>query len=109
MGSYGVLAVASLLALGLGGLLLTGTGNPESQVSRWLAVAVPVVVATAFASITLFALSTQRRAVVVGTERLIGAEGIARSPLDPEGFIFVHGERWQANAAAPSGRVRALS
>jgi membrane-bound serine protease (ClpP class) len=29
-------------------------------------------------------------------EGLIGAIGVVKQPLDPEGLVFVHGEYWRA-------------
>jgi len=34
----------------------------------------------------------------MGTQSMIGQNAIARSDLDPEGFVFLRGERWRAIA-----------
>ena len=36
-----------------------------------------------------------------GVERLIGERGVVKQPLDPEGYVLVHGELWKARAASP--------
>jgi membrane protein implicated in regulation of membrane protease activity len=38
-----------------------------------------------------------------GSKQLVGAKGIARERLAPEGYVHVHGELWQAKAE-PSNR-----
>ena len=63
----------------------------------------------------LFALSmafkTHRRKVATGKEGLIGEIGRARTDIDPEGQVQVHGEIWSAYAdePIPSGeRIRVV-
>jgi membrane-bound serine protease (ClpP class) len=34
----------------------------------------------------------------VGVETMIGSGGVARSDLDPLGYVFVNGEYWSAEA-----------
>jgi membrane-bound serine protease (ClpP class) len=55
----------------------------------------------ATAAFFVFALSKgikiQWKKPVTGREGLLGKVGIAKTVLDPEGTIFVHGERWQAS------------
>jgi len=46
------------------------------------------------------ALKARRNKVVTGAQGLIGETGVARTPLCPQGKVFVHGELW--NAIAPS-------
>ncbi|MCK5766958.1 MAG: nodulation protein NfeD, partial [Candidatus Atribacteria bacterium] len=41
-------------------------------------------------------LKIQWKKPVTGKENLIGKIAITKTILDPEGSIFVHGERWQA-------------
>ena len=44
VGSYGLLAIGGLIAMAIGGLLLTNTSNPNFQVSRWLVLLIPAFV-----------------------------------------------------------------
>lgn len=52
----------------------------------------------------------RRTNVAMGTAALIGKQAVVRTPLAPEGYVFVKGERWLARlengAAAPGDRVR---
>jgi membrane-bound serine protease (ClpP class) len=48
---------------------------------------------------------------VTGQSELIGQVGVVREQLDPEGFVFVHGELWRARtsngeAVSPGQSVR---
>jgi membrane-bound serine protease (ClpP class) len=36
-----------------------------------------------------------------GISGMIGATGVARTPLTPDGMVFVHGEYWSAVSSAP--------
>ena len=33
-----------------------------------------------------------------GIEQMVGASGITKEPLDPEGYVQIHGELWRAEA-----------
>ena len=69
---------------------------------------------SAFASIPEEQVSDKiSRRIVSGEQGMIGMIGIARSPLTPQGKVFVNGELWNAVALAPvkSGqavRVRSI-
>ena len=107
--SGGILGGGGVVALILGGLLLTSGNPPEFQVSRWLL----IVLATAMGAMVVFVLVNLVRIrmmpVQVGIETLIGHEAVVRSVLDPEGFVFLEGETWSAEseegAIQPGERV----
>ncbi len=42
-------------------------------------------------------------AATCGIERLVGAEAVVKQPLDPEGYVRVHGELWRARLTAAQG------
>jgi membrane-bound serine protease (ClpP class) len=46
-------------------------------------------------------LRARRNRVVTGQEGMIGEIGVARTPLGPDGKVFVHGELWNAVARKP--------
>jgi membrane-bound serine protease (ClpP class) len=98
--SHGILGIGGTVAMVLGALLLV-KGPPEMRIhlSTALAVALP------FAAITMFLVSVvvkaQRNKVLTGAEGMIGEIGVARTPLEPEGQVLVHGEYWDAIAPAP--------
>jgi len=46
-------------------------------------------------------LRSHRAQPITGEEGIIGEIGEAAADLDPRGKVFVHGEYWDARAAAP--------
>ncbi|MGQ0570828.1 MAG: NfeD family protein [Armatimonadota bacterium] len=95
---HGVLTVGGVIAFVFGAILLTERQAPFLQISLRLI----LVVAAGLAAFFLFAVSAgvraQRAPARSGSERLVGAVGIARSPLNPEGTVYVQGEMWSATA-----------
>jgi membrane-bound serine protease (ClpP class) len=109
--SHGVLGVGGAVAMVLGAIMLI-EGPPEVRIRLATAIAVTLP----FALITFFLVSlvirARRHKVMTGSAGLVGEIGIARTPLEPLGKIFVHGEYWDAvsTVAAPEGtRVRVLA
>ncbi len=104
VGGIGALGIGGAISLVAGGLLLTSSSNPDFQVSRWLVVLMGVVCASIFAMLASLIWRTRRLPAAVGTLAMVGNRAIARSDLDPEGYVFVEGERWKARAE--NGPVR---
>ena len=96
--SGGILGGGGVAALVLGGLLLTSGNPPEFQVSRWLLFGL----AAAMGAIVIFVLVNIMRIRMmpaqVGIETFVGHEAVVRSTLDPQGFVFLDGERWTAES-----------
>jgi len=94
--SHGVLTIGGVIAIVLGSLMLVNTPEMPLRVS-WKVI-IPVVGATA--GIFVFAVSAgiraQLRRPATGSEWLIGEVAVVRTPLDPEGQVFVRGELWRA-------------
>ncbi|HEY1679107.1 MAG TPA: nodulation protein NfeD [Candidatus Sulfotelmatobacter sp.] len=99
--SHGVLTVGGIALLTLGGLLLVDSPIPEMRVHlvTALAVSIPLGFITAF--LMTIALRARRNKIVTGEQGLIGETGVVQSALSPEGKVFIHGELWDAVAAAP--------
>jgi membrane-bound serine protease (ClpP class) len=104
VGGIGALGIGGAISLIAGGLLLTSTSNPDFQVSRWLVVSTGVVCAGFFAMFVGTMLKARRMPPSLGVQSMIGRRAIARSDLDPQGFVFIQGERWRA--IAEDGPVR---
>jgi membrane-bound serine protease (ClpP class) len=102
--SHGILGIGGAVSLVLGGLLLTSDNPPEFQVSRWLVFSVAAVLAAFVLVIVGNAMRIRRMAPLVGVETMIGKLGVARSDLDPTGFVYVNGEYWSAEADRESVR-----
>jgi membrane-bound serine protease (ClpP class) len=45
-------------------------------------------------------LKSQNAPARTGTEAMVGETGLARTPIDPEGTVLVHGEYWHAHSRA---------
>ncbi len=99
--SHGVLTIAGITSLTFGALLLVDSPIPQMRVHLWtaLAVSIPLGLITAF--LMTIALRARRNKVTTGIEGLIGEIGTARTPLAPEGKVFIHGELWNAVASSP--------
>jgi membrane-bound serine protease (ClpP class) len=99
--SYGVLAIGGVVSMVLGSLMLIKTDAPFLQIS-W-AVIIPVVTAAAAFSLLIVGMgvSAMRSRPVSGREGMVGLVGVARTPLSPQGKIFVRGELWDAVSEQP--------
>lgn len=101
---FGALGIGGALSLIIGGMILTSSDNPDFQVSRWLVVGTGVVFAAFFAMFVAAVLRTRRMPARLGSLAMVGNRAIARTDLDPEGYVFIEGERWKA--LAEDGPVR---
>lgn len=99
--THGALGVGGIFTLILGALLLVDAPIPQMRIHLLTAIAVSIP----FGLLTIFlvniAVRARRGKVVTGESGLIGEVGVARTPLRPEGKVFVHGELW--NAICSSG------
>jgi membrane-bound serine protease (ClpP class) len=99
----GVLGILGISAFVAAGVLYRDEGHD-------LPIAVIVVVALVLGGFVLFAarkvLAAYRTEPVrTGYEELAGATAEVRSPLDPEGQVFVQGTLWRARLANGEGSV----
>jgi len=96
--SGGILGIGGVVALILGGLLLTSGNPPEFQVSRWLLIGLAATMGAIVLFVLVNIMRIRRMPAQVGMESIVGREAVARSTLDPEGFVFFDGERWSAES-----------
>jgi membrane-bound serine protease (ClpP class) len=94
--SYGLLSVGGVVSLALGSIMLFESPVPYLRAS--LIVIIPTVLVTAafFIFALTMAIKAQMAKPATGSEGLVGETGVARTRLDPEGKVFVHGEFWNA-------------
>ncbi len=96
--SGGILAVAGLVALFVGSLMLFNTA--ETGVSISMAVFLPVylTVSVAILVIVWLVAKSARLKLASGPEQLLGQEGDVVHTITPgePGKVFVHGELWEA-------------
>ena len=102
--SHGILGIGGVVALVLGGLLLTSGNPPEFQVSKWLIYGLAAGIGAFFLFVVTSIIRVRRMPAVV-TTTLVGRQAVARSPLDPTGMVFLDGEYW--SATVEEGRVEA--
>ncbi len=99
--SYGMLTVAGVVSLVLGSLMLFKTPEPALRVSVELIAMLSAFALLVVGFLAFMALRAQRTPVRTGVEGLVHEVGTARSPLNPRGKVFVHGEIWDAVAEEP--------
>ena len=110
--SHGLLAIGGVVAMLIGSIMLIRSNIPELKPS--LNIIIPVVLGFSLILILLVTVAARalRRKVLTGVEGLAGEIGTARTDLDPEGQVFVHGELWRAVAESvvpKSSKVRVIS
>jgi membrane-bound serine protease (ClpP class) len=96
--SYGALTIGGIVSLFLGSLMLFESPLPYMRASLPIIIFVVIGMAAFFIFAVGFGLKAQRRKAATGKRGMVGEVGVARSPLKPEGYVFVHGEIWKAIA-----------
>src|SRR5204863_8191154 len=79
-----------------GGLLLFNTNGGAFSISVPLVIVVGAVLGSFFLFIISKAVEARHRHVFTGSEELVGAHAVVRTPLDPVGHVFVKGALWRA-------------
>ncbi len=101
VGSYGLLSVAGMTALLLGSIMLFHERGGGMGVSWGLLLPTVFIISLFFMAVAGIVFRSHRRRVVSGAEGLVGEQGVAVTPLAPEGRVFIHGENWQAASDEP--------
>lgn len=99
--SHGLLAAGGVASFTVGSLILMSSSEPYFSIDHRLIAVIVISVSAFFIFIVGSVVRGQRRRATTGREGLIGKVGVARSPLNPRGFVFVDGERWTAEADSP--------
>lgn len=99
--TFGLLTAGGIVALIVGSVILfSGTFY---EIDPWLIATVVAI----FSGIAIFLITVivraHRRRIGTGREGLVGQTAMARTSLDPNGMVFVEGERW--NATVEEGKV----
>jgi membrane-bound serine protease (ClpP class) len=98
--SHGLFTLGGMLMMVLGLLLLVDGPIPEMRVRLITALSVTIPLGAITVFLLTLAIRARRNKVVTGKESLIGEIGVARSPLVPDGKVFVRGALWNAVASA---------
>ncbi len=96
--SYGMLAVAGIISLALGGIMLYRVEGTGVQVSWSVLITTIAAVSAFFLLVTSLALRAQMSKPLTGKLGMVGERGIALSDLNPAGKVLVHGTYWDAVA-----------
>ena len=112
--SGGILAGGGLVALVLGAIIAFRDTPTEFQPNRILVGVLGVLLATVFVSMAVGLARMRKMRSVTGTEALVGRMAVARTPLAPDGLVFIEGERWRAELedggdVSEGERVRVVS
>lgn len=99
--SHGILGIGGTISLVLGALMLFKSPEPALRVSLEVIVSLAVFSLAVVAFLMTMALRVRRAPVRTGLEGLVHEIGTARSPIDPRGKVFVHGEIWDAISDEP--------
>jgi membrane-bound serine protease (ClpP class) len=99
--SHGALALAGAVCFFIGSLMLFDPAGDAYQVSTGVALAFAITLAALFAFAAAKVWRVRRARPQTGQEELVGQQGVVRQPLDPEGYVLVHGELWRARTDEP--------
>jgi membrane-bound serine protease (ClpP class) len=96
--SHGALALAGAVCFFIGSLMLFDPAGDAYQVSTEVSLTFAVALALMFGFAAAKIIRARRIRPQTGQEELVGQQGVVRQPLDPEGYVLVHGELWRARA-----------
>ena len=82
----------------IGSIMLIDAPIPELRPSLKFIIPVAIGLSLIFLFLIILAVRVHMRKALTGREGLVGEIGMARTDLDPEGKVFVHGELWDAEA-----------
>jgi membrane-bound serine protease (ClpP class) len=96
--TFGVLGIGGLVAFVLGSLFLFDAERTGLEVARGLVAGAAGALALAGLVVGTLVWRSRRRRPIGGREGMLGAIGVARQRLDPQGTVLVRGEYWTATS-----------
>ena len=96
--SYGLLAIGGVLSFILGALLLFDTPESDVRVGFNVVIAAGLAIGLFFSFVAYYLVKSQRSAISLGFEGLMGEIGVAVTTIEGRGKIFIHGEYWDAES-----------
>ncbi len=96
--THGALTVAGVGTLAAGALILFNSANVPvyARISVPFVIGLSLCLGAFFAFVVAKALQAQRPQAKTGLDGLVGAPAVVRVALEPEGTVFLQGERWKA-------------
>jgi membrane-bound serine protease (ClpP class) len=98
--SHGVLMLLGLIAFVFGSILVLPR-IPGFRISLYAIGSVTLVWAVMLSAVVGLVLRSRHQPVLMGTQRVAGSSGIAKTNLAPRGVVLVNSEEWDALADAP--------
>jgi len=106
--SYGLLSVAGLVSLFLGGMMLFRGGEGGLDISWSVLIPTVAIVSLFFILVAGIVFRSHLLRSMTGASGMVGERGVVYTPLNPEGQVFVHGEYWQAVSDEPIAKGEAV-
>ncbi len=94
--TFGLLTLGGITSLTLGSFMLTKDMAPFLKISTGIILTMIVATGAFFIFAVTKGIGIQWKKPISGKESMIGLIGTARTNLDPDGQVFIHGEIWQA-------------
>jgi membrane-bound serine protease (ClpP class) len=87
--------------------MLVDAPEAEMRVSLGTLLPAAAVVAVGTMLLVRLVIQAQRRRPLTGASAMVGEQGVAVTPLEPAGWVIVHGERWRgvADSPVPAGQT----
>ena len=82
----------------IGSIMLINTPVPELRPSLNFIIPVAIAISLIFIFLITLAIRAHMKKAATGREGLEGEFGTARTDIDREGKVFVHGEIWDAES-----------
>ncbi|HET6371052.1 MAG TPA: nodulation protein NfeD [Nitrospiria bacterium] len=99
--SFGILGLGGVIAFLLGSLMLFSGELPTMRISLGVVLPSAILTALFFLVIVRAAWRAHMKQPMTGSEGLVGLVGVARSDIDLQGQITIHGEIWEAESEKP--------
>ncbi len=102
--SFGALGIGGMIAFVIGSVMLVDTGVPGYGVAIPLIVTFALMSAAFFLLVVGMAVKARQRPVVSGMEQIVHSTGEVLDDFMQQGWVRVHGERWEAQTKVPLKR-----
>ncbi len=96
--TFGALTAMGVVAFIFGGIILFNTSEFTYELPLPSIIGIPLAMAAFFVFVLRFAVKAMKAQPTTGREGLIGATGTVKAMLEPQGSVFVWGERWNATS-----------
>ena len=101
--SHGILGIGGAVAMTLGAVMLIDA-PPDLRIRTGTALSVTLPFALITILLVTLALRARHNKVITGKEGMLGEIGVAYTPLDPGGKVFIRGEYWDAHSSRPAAK-----